>query len=117
MTNKPRAYSLNQLYEMENADDGFILSVINIFLGYVPASTNELVNACAKEDWDTVYFIAHKLKANVNLLNIELIKEGVRFIENSAKTKTNLEQIADKAKTVNNTIQQAAAEMKEDFNL
>lgn len=117
MTNKPRAYSLKQLYEMENADDGFILTVINIFLEYVPASTNELVNACAKEDWDTVYFIAHKLKANVNLLNIELIKEDVRFIENSAKTKTNLEQIADKAKTVNNTIQQAAAEMKEDFNL
>ena len=76
MTNNPRNYSLNQLYEMENAHDGFILTVINIFLEYVPQSAGELVNACAKEDWDTVYFIAHKLKANVNLLNIESINLG-----------------------------------------
>ena len=117
MTNNKRLYSLTQIYEMEKADESFILTVINIFLEFVPANANELVASCAKKDWDAVYFIAHKMKANVNLLDIEIIKEDIRLIEHSSKTRTGLNQLTDKVKLVNNAIQQAAREMKEDFNL
>ena len=117
MANEKRIYSLKQLYEMEKADDSFIKMIINVFLEFVPTNAADLITACKKEDWASVYFLAHKMKANINLLNIEVIKDDIVFIETSAKMFSNLEQLESKAIVVNNVIQQAAKEMKEDFSI
>jgi hypothetical protein len=78
-------------------------------------NAGDLVIAADEKKWEKVYFLAHKMKANIDLLNIKTIKEDIRIIERNAKAKIHQEQIIDKAKFVNVTIQQCAKELQEDF--
>ncbi|HXL57642.1 MAG TPA: hypothetical protein VN958_15380 [Chitinophagaceae bacterium] len=116
MTNGSRLYNLERLYEIDNGNDEFIREIINVFLRNIPLNARDLVKAANEKKWDNVYFLAHKMKANIELLNIKSIREEIRLVERNAKAKIHLDQIVDKAKLIHTTIQQCAKEMKEDFN-
>lgn len=117
MTDQPRLYSLQRLLEIDNADQDFILQIVGVFLNNVPANATELVKAGDEKNWHTVYFTAHKMKANIDLLCIKSLHEEIREVEQMAKTKTNLHLITDKIHFINNVIQRACNEMRKDFNL
>src|SRR2546423_8299023 len=103
MPGQSRLYSLERLYEIDNTNDEFIREIISAFLNSIPSHANELVTAANEKKWDMVYFLAHKMKANIDLLNIKSIREEIRVVERYAKTKTHPEQIIDKAKFINTT--------------
>lgn len=112
MNKKERLYSLDKLTEMDGADDEFVKQVIDIFLETVPLTSIALVKACKEQDWQQVYFYAHKMKANVNLLSINSIIDEIKFVENGAKELVHLEEMAEKVKHINEVVQQTAEEMK-----
>ena len=116
MTRESRLYNLERLYEIDNRNDEFIREIINVFLHNIPLNARDLVKSANEKKWDNVYFLAHKMKANIDLLNIKSIREEIRLVERNAKAKIHFEQIVDTAKFINTTIQQCAKEMKEDFN-
>jgi HPt (histidine-containing phosphotransfer) domain-containing protein len=113
---KSRLYNLEKLHGIENKDANFIKEVLTLFLNTIPAISDELVKAADEKKWDQVYFLAHKMKANIDLLNIESLKKEIRAIEESSKTKNNLDHISDKVKFINSTIEQCAKQIKEDFD-
>jgi len=115
MPGESRLYNLEKLYEIDDKNKEFISEIISVFLSSIPINARDLVNAADEKKWDKVYFLAHKMKANIDLLNIKAISEEIRVVERNAKTKTHLEQIADKAKFINIVIQQCAKELWEDF--
>jgi len=115
MPGESRLYNLEKLYEIDDKNKEFISEIISVFLSSIPINARDLVNAADEKKWDKVYFLAHKMKANIDLLNIKAISEEIRVVERNAKTKTHLEQIADKAKFINIVIQQCAKELQEDF--
>lgn len=117
MTDQPKLYSLQRLLEIDNADDGFIRDIVSVFLNNVPANATELVKAGDEKNWGSVYFIAHKMKANIDLLCINCLHQEIREVEQMAKTQTNLHQITDKINFIHNIIQSTSAEMSNDFNL
>jgi HPt (histidine-containing phosphotransfer) domain-containing protein len=116
MIRESRLYNLERLYEIDNANDEFIREILSIFLNNIPPDAKDLAKAAHEKKWDNVYFIAHKMKANIDLLNIKSIADEIRIVERNAKSKIHLDQIEDKAKLINTTIQRCAKEMKEDFN-
>ena len=92
MNKKERLYDLKKLYGLEQADGNFINDIITVFLNNIPVESKELVKSCTEKNWEKVYFISHKLKANIELLNIESIKGEIRAVERYAKIRTHLEE-------------------------
>ena len=113
---KARLYNLEKLYGIEHKDANFVKEVLMLFLNTIPAISDELVKAANEKKWDQVYFLAHKMKANIDLLNIESLKKEIRVVEESTKTKNNLDNISDKVKFINSIIEQCANQIKEDFD-
>ena len=111
MENEKPLYSLDKIKEIDDAED-FIQQVIQIFLETVPPNTEAMVKACAQEDWDQVYFFAHKIKSNINLLSIDSIIEDVRFVEQSAKNRVNVEMIEEKVKFIEGVLERVKDEIK-----
>jgi PAS domain S-box-containing protein len=112
-----KLYNLDDLRMIQKDDESFVLSIIGLFIQNVPKNAEELLVATDAGDWEKVYFLAHKMKSSVELVNIISIKDDLRRVEFCAKTKTNLEEIPAKAVLVNTAVQKAAAQMKEEFGL
>jgi len=104
-------YSLDKLKEIDDSED-FINQVIGIFLETVPPTSQMLVKACSDEDWQQVYFYAHKMKANVNLLSISSIIDEIKFVESGAKGLVHLEEMQQKVEHINEVVSRAAEEMR-----
>jgi len=115
MPRQSRLYNLERLYEIDNTNKEFIREIISAFLKSLPVHAGDLVIAANEKKWDKVSFLAHKMKSNIDLLNIKTIREDIRIIEQNAKAKIHHEEIIDKAKFINITIQQCAKELQEDF--
>jgi len=113
MENEKPLYSLDRIKEIDDAED-FILQVIQIFLETVPANTEAMVKACNEQDWDQVYFYAHKIKSNINLLSIDSIIDEIKFVEQSAKNRVNVEMIGDKVELICRIVKQVWVQMKKD---
>jgi len=116
MNNKSRLYNLEKLYSIESKDDNFIKEVVILFVNTIPFISEELVKAANEKKWDQVYFLAHKVKATIDLLNIESLQKEIRFVEESAKSKIHLERISDNANFIDSIIKECVQEIKEDFD-
>ena len=115
MHRKSRLYNLEKLYEIDNTNEEFIREIISAFLKSIPMHARDLVIAANEKKWDKVYFLAHKMKANIDLLNIKPIREDIRMVERNAKAGIHPEQIVAKANFISITIQQCSKELQEDF--
>jgi primosomal protein N'' len=111
MENPAPLYSLDKLKEIDDAEE-FLLQVVNIFLETVPPNSAALVKACTEENWEQVYFFAHKIKANVALLSIDSITEEVKLVERCAKEQYDLDTLPQKISFIDETVQRAAEQMK-----
>ena len=111
MENEKSLYSLVKIKEIDD-DEDFIQQVISIFLETVPENTGELVKACNEENWEQVYFYAHKIKSNVNLLSIDCILDEIKFVEQSAKNRINIEMIPAKVSMINETLHDVTNQIK-----
>jgi hypothetical protein len=117
MTTAQRIYKLDRLNEIDNSDEVFILSIVQVFLENAPITTNNLVLALKDNNLEMIYFWAHKLKSNINLFCIESIMTEIKNIELFAKANTNTEKIPGLVKIVDEVMQQAITEIKTDFKL
>ena len=115
MSKKARLYNLNKLYGIEQHDSNFINDLVMVFLTNMPADAQLLVKFCDEQNWEQAYFIAHKMKANIELLGIESIEGEIRSVERNVKSKTHLDQVPDKVNHINTIIQKVAEQLKEDF--
>ena len=110
MSEKP-LYSLHKLKEIDDSEE-FISQVIQIFLETVPANTEAMKKACDQADWDQVYFYAHKIKANVNLLDITSIIDDVKTVEMNAKGKVELDILPAKVNFMCSVIQNVSVMLR-----
>ena len=115
--NTAKLYNLDDLRMIQKDDDSFVRSIIGLFIQNVPKNSEELLVATDACDWERVYFLAHKMKSSVELINIISIKDDLRRVEFCAKTKTNVEEIPAKATLINLAVQKATEQMKEEFGL
>ena len=116
MTNN-KLYDIENLTAVANGDDEFIKSMIVLFLQNTPSQAEELLIVCKEQSWDRVYFLAHKMKASINLVNINALKDEIKTIEVNAKTQQNLDAVPAMVQHVHEVIQNTADQMKADYNL
>lgn len=112
-----KLYNLADLRIIQKDDEGFIKNIVGLFIQNVPKNAGELVTACDNGDWERVYFMAHKMKSSIDLVNIDAIRADIKRVELNAKTRENLEEIPAKVAYINEIVEKAAAQMKEEFSL
>lgn len=110
-------YSLDKLNELADGDREFINSVVSVFLDEVPEDLSLLEIAITKQDYPSIYQLAHKIKPNVDLLGMEQTRAAALEIENLGKKENTAAEIDAIFPILKKDIHQVVAELKKDFNL
>jgi HPt (histidine-containing phosphotransfer) domain-containing protein len=110
-------YDTKTLIETHHADTEFVKYMVSLFIQHIPQTNADLEKACAAEDWKKVYFYAHKMKASIDLFNLNELKNLIRKIEQNAKNDVDTKAIPEEVSFVSTYIKNCLKEMKKDFGL
>ncbi|WP_299214007.1 Hpt domain-containing protein [uncultured Aquimarina sp.] len=109
-----KGYSLESVNELSGGDDEFITVLVQTFLEEIPPDLDSMGQAVRNNDPKTAYQFAHKMKPNLQLFGIDLLKEikQVEAWSKSGKKQSEIEPILNHIVT---TVNGAIEDLKADF--
>lgn len=110
-----KIYSTDSLKEIAGDDADFMAVVAQTFLEEIPPDLEALVMAVHNDNKELAYQFAHKMKPNIEMLGIDLMKD-ITAIESWTKTSKNMATISPAIERVNETLQIVFGQLKRDFN-
>lgn len=96
-------------------DEGFVRTVVDLFIEHMPKYFEELQTAVQQENWYSLYRNAHTMKANIDLFNIVPLKSLIREIEKQGKSSTPEPLLLSQLNTLKTILFACIAELKQDF--
>ncbi|MDR6301473.1 Hpt domain-containing protein [Mesonia maritima] len=111
-----KKYNLEQIQEMADGDEEFILEMVKTFTEELPEDIHAMNEAVNNGNAQLAYQTAHKMKPNLQIFGLDLAPE-VKKIEGWAKNSAMKEDILPYANIVSETVLTACKELREDFNL
>ncbi|MBE7173910.1 MAG: response regulator [Williamsia sp.] len=99
-----KLYDLSLIEAVSGGDTDFIRKMVDLFVETVPPNVRELNAYHAQQDWDGVNKVAHKLKSTLDSMGIQSIKQDIRTIEQSAKSRQNLDLVPTLMHKVTTTV-------------
>lgn len=110
-----KGYSLKHVNELSGGDNEFIAVLVQTFLEEIPPDLDSMVQAVNSDNPQMAYQYAHKMKPNLQLFDIDLLKQ-IKQIESWSKTKKAKEQIIPILDHIVSTVNGALEDLKADFN-
>ena len=110
-------YHLGALQDISAGNHDFTISLVKIFLETIPANSAEMVQACKDGNWIMVSKLAHKLKSTIDMMRIKSIAQDIRTLELDGKSNVNKDALPALVKKVDEVINEASAQLKEEFDL
>ena len=101
---------------MAGGDKEFMKVVVQTFLEEIPPDVEAMNEAISNDNATLAYQYAHKMKPNLQLFGLELMKE-VKVIESWAKTGRKKEEVPQAAAKITKKVQVASIALKRDFEL
>ncbi len=89
-------YDITELEQMAQGNNEFITKMVSVFLETTSESLDQLLEAFAGKDLQTVSAIAHKIKPSIDLMGITSLHDVVRDIEMRAKNGEELSELVGK---------------------
>lgn len=86
--------NLSYLKEIADGSNEFLLEMIAIFLHQTPEYLDQISQAIALEDWQTVAEISHKIRPSFAFIGADDTKEIMAQMEHMARSGQNLTAIA-----------------------
>ncbi|MBC7566982.1 MAG: Hpt domain-containing protein [Pedobacter sp.] len=86
---------LSYLKEMSGDSPEFIIEMIDLFKSQTPIYLSELQDAIVQKDWDKVAATAHKMKPTFTYVGREDVKEHLQEMEQGARDKSDMHQLAN----------------------
>jgi HPt (histidine-containing phosphotransfer) domain-containing protein len=86
---------MKYLESVSQGNTAFIIDMLNIFITRTPETFEILRKAIQEEDWQSVGFYAHKLKATYAYVGLEELKNTIIEIEQKAKKITDTHTITE----------------------
>ena len=111
-----RNYSIDSLSELAGSDQDFMKVVAQTFLEEIPVDLKSLMEAIENNNKELAYQFAHKMKPNVEMFGIDILKD-IKAIESWTKTTKKNADIEDKSTRVHQILTSVFTELKEDFDL
>ena len=109
-------YSVDNLKEVMGDDPEFIAVVVQTFLDEIPPDLEGLKGAVTEGDRKQAYAFAHKMKPNIEMFGIDLIKT-IRSIETWSRSSKDIDAVQPLVDEVNQVLQTVFVELRQDFNL
>lgn len=109
-------YSIDSLRQVSGDDQEFMAVVAQTFLEEIPPDLASLEEAIINDNKELAYQFAHKMKPNIEMFGIDLLKQ-ITGIESWTKTSKSNETVLLQIEVVTSTLGHVFNELKEDFNL
>lgn len=109
-------YSVDSLKEIAGDDADFMGVVAQTFLDEIPPDLEAMVEAVDNDNKELAYQFAHKMKPNIEMFGINLLKD-ITAIESWTRTSKSKATIMPAVEKVDETLKQVFEELKSDFNL
>lgn len=107
-------YSLDSLKEIAGGDEDFMAIVAQTFLEEIPPDLKALSEAVENDNKDLAYQFAHKMKPNIEMFGISILKD-VTTIESWTKGNKPKVQVLGNLEKLNAVLNQVFEELKADF--
>ncbi len=105
-------YSLSFLKDVSKGNRDILQQMILVFTEQVSLAVNELKIAYNSHSYGEMYAIAHRIKPDIDNLNITSLKDNIREIEVFAEQKKDGPLLKNLIVNLDNTIQQVVKELK-----
>ncbi len=109
-------YDLSKLLSLSRNDKSFVQKMVQMFIEQTTLSIQQMKEAYANKDLDTIYNIAHKIKPSIDAMGIEVLREDIRDIEKTAFEKNDSEEFEKKLLFLFFILDKAIDQLKEDPN-
>jgi len=111
-----KKYNLEKVKEIAGGDDNFVNVIVETFLQEIPLDMVSMQTAIENDNHKMAYQFAHKMKPNIDMFGIDLLKEIVAMEKWSDSNKPTSE-IQEHLDQIISTLSVVIEELKEDFNL
>lgn len=109
-------YKLDRVKELADNDENFIQALAETFVEEVSEDIERLKLAVAEKNYKDAYQAAHKMKPTIDLFELGVLEDLIEVQDWGKFTKTDVD-ISEKLDIVSKAVDNALAEIKEDFNL
>ena len=109
-------YSTDNLIEVMGDDPEFLAVVAQTFLEEIPPDLEGLIAAVAQDNKKVAYQFAHKMKPNIEMFGVDLMK-NIRSIETWSRSSKDIDAVQPLVDEVNEVLQAVFVELRQDFNL
>ncbi|WP_055435481.1 hypothetical protein [Lacinutrix algicola] len=109
-------YKLHRLRELADNDEEFILALAETFLEEVPADAKILKEAVENANFLQTYQTAHKMKPTVDVFELGVLDKLI-IVQDWGKFEKANEDVSSQLKDVLEAVENAANEIRSDFNL
>jgi CheY-like chemotaxis protein len=104
--------SLDMLQEVSNGDTDFIKGILSKLVTKLPESIQELREALAKEDWETIRATSHRTKSSAAYSGAPELKEKFRVLEHMARESEDLDQVPARLDELEDYVNKVVMELK-----
>ncbi len=111
-----RYYEKENLIQIADGDQDFMAVLVQTFLEEIHQDVYSMEEAIHNENRDLAYQYAHKMKPNIEMFGIDVLKE-ITAIEAWSKSAKSKAYILPHLENVVSTLTNVFAELKEDFQL
>jgi len=109
-------YSIENLNEVMGDDPEFIAVLVQAFLDEIPTDLEGLKVAVAEGDRKRAYGFAHKMKPNIEMFGVDLMK-NIRSIETWSRSSKDVDAVQGLVDEVDQTLNAVFIALRQDFNL
>ena len=115
--NQEKLYDLSMVQTISGGDMSFIKRMVQLFIDTMPPSLTDLQKETQQQNWMQVSKVAHKIKATIDSMGINSLKEDVRTIESNGKKGEHLDTIPALVQHLVTVVEACIGQLKSDFNL
>lgn len=109
-------YKLFRVRELADGDEEFVATLAMTFLEEVPEDAQLLKEAVENKNYKAAYQSAHKMKPTIDLFELGVLDILIE-VQDWGKFEKKGEDVSGQLNTVLNAVNNAAEEIKVDFNL
>jgi len=86
-------YSLEKLEELSRGKKEFVDRMVDLFKQEIPKAINQINEMLAKEDYERIRALVHRVKPSIKMMCVTSIEKEVQQLENYAGNQSDLDKI------------------------
>lgn len=107
-------YNLQKVKEIAGGDESFVTVIVETFLQEIPPDLESMQTAIENDNHKMAYQFAHKMKPNLDMFGIDLLRE-ISAMEKWSDTHKPTRHIQPQFDRIVTTLTLVIRELKEDF--